>query len=246
MTPKNTIRVRGRKGVHVEETAAKIIEIKVEDCKLKPIEEFKRFQGELKTITRPDMELLKESIRKSGFTAPILLWSGKDFILDGHQRLKAVMELRAEGWVVRDGVLPYVEIMADTEKEAREMVLAFNSQYGRVTSKGLRDFIGEDFEEEIGDLKGFLKIPHIDLEAMEREIRDQGSDDPEIEFAEELSEEHQYVVLYFRNEMDWLHALTVLGLKSVKPLHAKPGFQSRSVGRVIDGVTAMSKIRENR
>lgn len=70
-----------------------------------------------------------------------------------------------------------------------------------------------------------------------------------IPFTEVLGEEHNFVVLYFDNEVDWLQAQTLLGLEPVRALPTKKGgeqsiaFQKRiGVGRVINGAKAIQKI----
>lgn len=72
-----------------------------------------------------------------------------------------------------------------------------------------------------------------------------------IPFTEVLGEEHNYVVLYFDNEVDWLQAQTLFDLEPVKALPtSKSGeqsiaFQKRiGVGRVINGARAINKLLE--
>lgn len=70
-----------------------------------------------------------------------------------------------------------------------------------------------------------------------------------IQFTEVLGEEHNYVVLYFDNEVDWLQAQTLFGLEPVKALPTNRsgeqsiGMQKRiGVGRVLNGARAIQKI----
>jgi len=57
-------------------------------------------------------------------------------------------------------------------------------------------------------------------------------------------EEHNYIVLYFTNEIDWLQAKTLFGLKTVKALDSKKGFEKMGIGRVLNGAEAIERIRE--
>jgi hypothetical protein len=68
-------------------------------------------------------------------------------------------------------------------------------------------------------------------------------DKPEIRFTEELLEEHNFVVLYFDNEVDWINLQSMLDLKTVKALHSRKGFNSAGVGRVVRGPEAIAKIQ---
>lgn len=67
-------------------------------------------------------------------------------------------------------------------------------------------------------------------------------DDPEIPFAEELLEKHNYVVLFFDNDVDWLQALTLFDIHTVKDSNARPGYERKGVGRVIRGADAINRI----
>ena len=107
-----------------------------------PIDALIEFQGALKTITRANLDKLKRSILKHGFTAPIFVWKGVDYhILDGHQRLKALIELRQEGYDIP--LLPVVYIDADSEAHAKEKLLYITSQYGDFSTAGFYEFTQE-------------------------------------------------------------------------------------------------------
>ena len=67
-------------------------------------------------------------------------------------------------------------------------------------------------------------------------------DAPEVPFAEELLEKHNYVVLFFDNDVDWLQALTLFDLHTVKDSSARPGYERRGIGRVIRGADAINRI----
>jgi len=112
--------------------------MRVKNVATKPINWFEEFQRDLKRIDEPELVKLKNSIIRNGFNAPIFVWGNK--ILDGHQRIKAVKELLKEGYSLTNG-LPYVEIEADNEKQATELILTYNSQYGRVNDEGLQELM---------------------------------------------------------------------------------------------------------
>lgn len=65
---------------------------------------------------------------------------------------------------------------------------------------------------------------------------------PEVEFTEELLESHNYVVLYFDNDVDWLQAKTLFDLKTVKALDSKKGYEKQGVGRVLNGADAIKRL----
>lgn len=82
------------------------------------------------------------------------------------------------------------------------------------------------------------------LKEDEEEIKGQ------VKFSEVLNEEHNYIVLYFDNDIDWLQAETLLKLPKVKALLTnKDGKESKSfkrtgVARVMKGSEAIRRIQE--
>jgi hypothetical protein len=88
-------------------------------------------QGDLKTITKDNLEKLKESIMQYGFVFPFFVWiddNNEYWIHDGHQRQKALQALERENVIIPK--LPYARITADSKKEAAELLLMLNSRYG--------------------------------------------------------------------------------------------------------------------
>ena len=71
---------------------------------------------------------------------------------------------------------------------------------------------------------------------------------PEVEFTEVLGEEHNYLVLYFDNEVDWLQAESLFDIHTVKALSTRKdgkltkSMEKRGVGRVLNGAKALQKI----
>ncbi len=209
-------------------------------------EQLEGFQGDLKKLSEEDYGKLKRAIDSElGFSFPMFVWKPKGkrihYILDGHQRLIAVQRMIKEGYLLEGGKLPVDWIEAKNRREAKEKLLLAMSQYGKYTEKSLMEYVG-DSGLDLEDLSFKLEIPGIDIKKFLE--RDGGmKQKPEIDFATELLEAHNYVVLYFDNEVDWLQAQTMLGLKRVKALHSKDKFQSVGLGRVVKGSEAIEKIR---
>lgn len=65
-------------------------------------------------------------------------------------------------------------------------------------------------------------------------VEDEEGDVP---FTEELLEEHNYIVLYFDNSVDWLQAETLFDkyLTTKQALNSKEGYRKMGVGRVVRG-----------
>lgn len=102
---------------------------------------------------------------------------------------------------------------------------------------------------ECGELAAKVGFDSTELEKMALSVAEDlpelpvDPDAPEVPFAEELLERHNYVVLFFDNDVDWLQALTLFELRQVKDSNSKPGYERRGVGRVINGAAALQRLR---
>lgn len=151
--------------------ATKKIAIKCKAADYKNVNDFVEFQGNLKKLTKKNYDKLKRSILNKGFIAPIFIWkngSKKSYILDGHQRLTVLRQLEAEGYIIPDIPVAYIE--AKTKKDAKEKLLYITSQYGEIDKKGLDEFIIDIDPIKIKDIR--LLKSEIDLRLKEQTIND--------------------------------------------------------------------------
>ena len=124
-------------------------------CKTKEhlkLDELTEFQGSLKKRDEADIDKIVRSIRKFGFTFPFFVWKhrGVNYVLDGHGRILGLRRLDELGFKVPP--LPVVYVSCKSERDARELLLRLNSQYGRMTKESVLEFIGS-FEIETGELE---------------------------------------------------------------------------------------------
>jgi len=156
-------------------------------------------QGDLKIISDDNLQKLKNSIIKYGFTAPAFIWkSGKKlYSIDCHQRIKALDSLFSDGYEIPD--IPIVYIKAKDKKEAKEKLLHITSSYGEFTTTGLADFI-LDAGLDISDLEIRLSEGEFKLNlADETEEINEINYDSKLEIVVELNSENEMESLY--NEM---------------------------------------------
>lgn len=92
-------------------------------------------------------------------------------------------------------------------------------------------------------LQADFDIPDLADLGVDVKLKDVDDKEPDVKFTEELLEEHNYVVLYFDNSVDWLQAQSLLGLESVHALSSKPGFEKKGVGRVLKGAQALEHLK---
>jgi hypothetical protein len=120
-------------------------------------------------------------------------------------------------------------VIADnlTEEQQAEFIIKDNVGFGEWDW----DLLANEWDEQLLQEWG-LDLP-IDLEAIKetKDIPDIG----EIEFSEELLLEHNYIVLYFDNAMDWEVAQEVYGLNKVKSKDSSDKTKKIGIGRVLNG-----------
>lgn len=121
------------------------MESKILDKKRLPITSLHEFQGDFKTLGKKQFEKLKKSIEKNGFIQPFFIWNkdGKYFILDGHQRKKAIIDLYGDTIDV-----DCLEIKADSELEAKKFVLYYSTSYAEFDKDSFFNFAeGLNFDD---------------------------------------------------------------------------------------------------
>ena len=142
-----------------------------------------------------------------------------NIILGGNMRYKACVEA---------GLKEIYILKAEdlTEEQKDEFIVKDNVGFGEWDW----DILANEWDTEKLQDWG-LSLP-IDLDEIKetKDIPDIG----EIEFSEELFLEHNYIVLYFDNAMDWEVAQEIYGLNKTKH-HVKMKGQSVGIGRVLNG-----------
>lgn len=180
------------------------------------------------------VDVVAESIKEFGFKVPLVI-TGENVIVCGHTRLRAAKRLgiREVPCIVADDLTP-------------EQIKAF-----RLADNKTSEFAEWDFaalERELEELTAF----DVDMskfgfdEVFGEEIEEEEEEKPEIEFVTSLEESHNYIVLYFDKDIDWLQAQSVFDLKSVKEYSTrKDGAiknEKRGIGRIISGAEVLSKM----
>ena len=155
------------------------------------LDKFTELQGNLKDLSKVNYEKLKNSILKYGFSFPVFAWKDKNkyYVIDAHQRLKTLKELQKENYIIPD--LPTCFINADNKKQAKELLLQLNSNYGKITEEGFYEFLNEtDSILDFDLMKNEIDIPNIDLERFEPGYINPKNSDKEIS-TENLKTEYE-------------------------------------------------------
>tara|TARA_R110000764_G_scaffold151310_1_gene238789 strand:+ start:155 stop:748 length:594 start_codon:yes stop_codon:yes gene_type:complete len=145
-------------------------------------------------------------------------------VLGGNMRLKACKKAGlkevwidiAEGW---------------SEEQKAEFIIKDNVGFGEWNWDDLNKEWDLEKLEDWG-----LEVPSIE------EFTDE--EETEIEFSEYLDEAHNYVVLLFDSEVDWLSAQTHFELKTVQSKRANGKPWSKGIGRVVNGANYLKNIKD--
>lgn len=188
----------------------------------KKIDQIKPYERNAKEHPQKQVEQIANSIKAFGFNQPLVV-DKNNVIIVGHGRYYAALLLGLDE-------VPCLQVDL-TEEQAKAYRLADNKLNESKWEMGLVLDELKTLSLEMVELTGF-DLP----EELQMETR------PEIEFTEELMEEHNYLVLYFDNQIDWLNLLSIYPLKTVKALGSKKNYKKIGVGRVVKGSDFLNAI----
>ena len=183
------------------------------------------------------IDQVAESIKEFGFTNPILI-DKDNGVIAGHGRLLASKKLNLDEvpCIILNG-------LSDEQKKAYVIAdnkLALNAGWNeKMLMKELFTLEGKEFDLLLTGFSSDELKSLVDIDI----TGDGVESSPQIVFSEEVDESHNYVVLYFSNDIDWLSARTHFDLESVhsKRCNGKPW--SKGIGRVVDGAIYLSKLK---
>ena len=177
-----------------------------------------------RTITKQKFAKLKKSIKDFPdmlYKRPLII-DEDGIVLGGNMRLLALKDLRYKE-------VPAMRAIGWTEEQKREFVVKDNVGFGDWDWDELANGWDEDKLNDWG-----LEVPVLNEQA---EI-----DEQELEFSEYLDESHNYVVLLFDNDIDWLSAQTHFELKSVYSKRQNGKAWSKGIGRVLNGAEYLKRV----
>ena len=196
-------------------------------CQLVDVNELKQFKKNPKNHSVSDVSLIVKSIERNGWGDPLLVCPETMEVLSGNGRLMAAKKLGMEK-------VPVVYAPKGlSEKQKADLVIASNKL---VEVSGYNNNL-----QELMDMFE-LNPEYFGMKALEEAVAQEEELEPEIEFTEELREEHNYIVLYFDNEVDWLTACEKFNIHNQHALDSRAGYTRSGVGRVLRGVDVLDKI----
>lgn len=182
---------------------------------------------------REQIDQIKKSIEECGYNDLIAI-DEENVIIEGHGRWEALREMGYEE----------IEVLRlpDMSEEQKKKYRILHNKLTMNTDFDL-DVLEKELAEMSDDDKAFFGFDIDDIELDEEEEEEK----VEIKFTESLDEKHNYLVLYFDNEVDWLQAQTVFGVERVKEYSTRKDGKEMNkprvgVGRVINGASALAKV----
>lgn len=184
-------------------------------------------------------ERLKRSMDTFGYTQDVIVDKKTMILADGEHRLKEY---------IRQGQTEIPVKLIPFKNDAQRRAYRQGANKIRGTHEKGLDLEEYDRIIKAGERDILINMTGINISEVEAHLRQskeelQAKKDAEIKFTQELKEEYNYVVLTFDNEIDWLNALSILDLKTVKALDSKEGYQKMGVGRVLNGPETINKIQ---
>lgn len=178
-------------------------------------------------------QLINKSLKELGAGRSILIDS-EDEIIGGNGVYEQAKKLGLKVRVVETDGSELVAVkrtdLKTQDKKRKELALADNSIND--TSSFDNDLLLNDFDiPELSDWGVDIKEKKTNYEG-------------EVPFTEELMEEHNYIVLYFDNSVDWLQAETLFEkfIGKRQALSSKDGYRKIGVGRVVRGADFLKEI----
>ncbi len=129
--------------------------------------ELQDFQDDLKYLSPENLEKLCNSLVRKGVSTPFIIWEQDDlpvknkWIIDGHQRKKALLKLKELGYKIPEKV-PYYPLEFKSKKEAKEMAVILAGTYGAVDEEILFGMV-KQYGLEIKDIFADQSIADDDI-----------------------------------------------------------------------------------
>ena len=200
---------------------------------MKKTEDLVPYAQNSRTHSAHQVNKIADSIKEFGFLNPVII-DKKQGIIAGHGRVMAAKQLELKE-------VPTIQASHLSEKQKKAYIIADNRlalDAGWNEKTLLKELLELENQEYDLKLTGFEQS-ELDKILGNLDAETEGT----IKFSEEVGEAHNFVVLYFDNDIDWLSAQTHFELESVhsKRQNGKPW--SKGIGRVINGANYLKKLK---
>ena len=186
-----------------------------------------------RTHNAQQVNKIAASIQEFGFLNPVII-DGDKGIIAGHGRVMAAKQLELKD-------VPTIEASHLNPEQKKAYIIADNRLAldagwdEKALMKELLELSSDDFD---------LSLTGFEQDEIDKILGNQEKDtEGQIVFSEEVGEAHNYVVLYFDNDIDWLSAQTHFELQSVHSKRQNGKAWSKGIGRVINGAEYLKRLK---
>lgn len=186
-----------------------------------------------RTHNAQQVNKIAASIQEFGFLNPVII-DGDKGIIAGHGRVMAAKQLELKD-------VPTIEASHLNPEQKKAYIIADNRLAldagwdEKALMKELLELSSDDFN---------LSLTGFEQDEIDKILGNQEKDtEGQIVFSEEVGEAHNYVVLYFDNDIDWLSAQTHFELQSVHSKRQNGKAWSKGIGRVINGAEYLKRLK---
>lgn len=200
------------------------------------IKDIKPYERNAKKHDETQIKNVMESIKQFGIAQPLVVDKENNLII-GHCRLIACKRLKMKD-------VPVVRMDELSQEQVDKLRLLDNKLN---ESEWNFDLLAEDVPTlDFSDFDINWGLPE-DEEIKEILKEEEGEE----KFTEVLGEEHNYIVLYFDNEIDWLQLQSLIDVDEKMNLSTRKdgkinnGMKRKSIGRVFNGKEVLERLREH-
>lgn len=187
------------------------------------LKDIKPYPKNAKKHDQTQISNVAQSIKEFGFVQPIVV-DKNNVIIIGHCRYLALIKLGYEE--IPDDWVKKVDL---SETDAERLRLLDNK-----TNESEWD------TDLLSELVPDLDFSMFDLDWKLKELKEE-EEKPEVEFTEVLGEENNYIILQFKSDIDWINAVSLFNIKTVRDMSTRKDgkitgkMERGGVGRVLDG-----------
>ncbi len=215
------------------------------------IKDFKPAAYNPRTMKEKAKKGLRRSLKEFGDLSGIVFNRKTGNLVTGHHRLQELKNEYGDGLIlVQVGTLDQYHLLAPNDDQFPVRMVEWpveKEMAANVTANNLG--IQGKFTDELQPLLWKIKeslnqtFSQVGLDTLVRHAKSRLVEGEE-EFSEVLNECNQYVVLVYRNSVDWLNALTHFKLETKTSQRANGKPWSSGIGRVLDGARYLKGLTE--
>ena len=213
----------------MSDTDSKSYELRIVESKWVPITEIKKHPNNWRVHPKYQMEIMDGVLDQLGWTERLMVNVNTGRLINGHMRYELAIK-KGETEVPVDFV--------DLSEEEEAMALATHDPIASmaVTDRQKHEQLLDNIVDESEKLDRLLSM----YDEQEKSVGSQLELVTDMELT--AFEGYDYIVLLFKNQLDWITALDKLGVQKGRISINAKGQEKTGLGRVIDGSKFLERL----